>query len=122
MTLNKDQFSPQCRRGAVWIILYTERSNLKIIALLLAVSTLIGSAYGREDRKAITPPEGLTNLSLSQVIAAVLEHNPMIQSAGAKWIAARERVPQAGAWEDLKVGTNIVLGRFVSVPANAFTD
>ena len=46
----------------------------------------------------------------------------MIQSARAKWIAARERIPQAGAWEDLKVGTNIVLGRFVSVPANAFTD
>ena len=61
-------------------------------------------------------------LSLSQVITAVLEHNPMIQSARAKWLAARERIPQAGAWEDLKVGTNIVLGRFVSVPANAFTD
>jgi outer membrane protein TolC len=83
---------------------------------------LIGNAYGREDRKAINSPEGLTNLSLSQVIAAVLEHNPMIQSARAKWLAARERIPQAGAWEDLKVGTNIVLGRFVSVPANAFTD
>ena len=99
--LNKDQFSSQRRRGAVWIILYTERSNLKIIALLLAVSTFIGNAYGREDRKAITPPEGLTNLSLSQVIAAVLEHNPMIQSARAKWLAARQRIPQAAAWEDL---------------------
>ena len=120
--LNKDQFSPQCRRVAVWIIFYAEGSNLKIFALLLAVSTFIGHAYGREDRKAINPPEGLTNLSLSQVIAAVLEHNPMIQSARAKWLAARERIPQAGAWEDLKVGTSIVLGRFVSVPANAFTD
>jgi outer membrane protein, heavy metal efflux system len=36
--------------------------------------------------------------------------------------AAKERIPQAAAWEDLKVGTDIVLGRFVSVPANAFTD
>jgi outer membrane protein TolC len=94
--------------------------NLQILPVLLAVSTLIGHAYGREGRKAINPPGG--NLSLSEVIAAVLEHNPMIQSARAKWIAARERIPQAGAWEDLKVGTNIVLGRFVSVPANAFTD
>ena len=84
MTLNKDQFSPQCRRRAVWIILYAERSNLKIIALLLAVSALIGNACGREDRKAINPPGGLTNLSLSQVIAGVLEHNPVIQSARAK--------------------------------------
>jgi len=102
--------------------LYTERSNLKIIALLLAVSTLVVNAYGREALKAINPAEGLTNLSLSQVIAAVLAHNPMIQSARAKWLAARERIPQARAWEDLKVGTTIVLGRFVSVPANAFTD
>jgi len=120
--LNKDQFSPQCRRVAVWIIFYAEGSNLKIFALLLALSALIGNAYGREGRKAIDPPEGLTNVSLSQVIAAVLEHNPMIRSARAKWLAARERIPQAGAWEDLKVGTSIVLGRFVSVPANAFTD
>jgi len=120
--LNKDQFSPQCRPSPVWIILCIERSNFKIIALLLAVSTLIGNDYGREGRKAINPPEVLTNLSLSQVIAAVLEHNPMIRSARAKWLAVRQRIPQAGAWEDLKVGTTIVLGRFVSVPANAFTD
>jgi outer membrane protein TolC len=118
--LNKNQFSPQCRRGPIWISFWTERLNLQILPVLLAVSTLIGHAYGREGRKAINPPGG--NLSLSEVIAAVLEHNPMIQSARAKWIAARERIPQAGAWEDLKVGTNIVLGRFVSVPANAFTD
>jgi outer membrane protein TolC len=90
--------------------------------VLLAVSALIGNADGREGRKAINLPEGLTNLSLSQVVAAVLERNPMVQSARAKWLAARQRIPQAGAWEDLKVGTTIVLGRFVSVPANAFTD
>jgi hypothetical protein len=46
----------------------------------------------------------------------------MIQSARAKWVAAKERIPQAAACEDLRVGTNIVFGRFVSVPANAFTD
>jgi outer membrane protein TolC len=118
--LNKDEFSPQCRLAPVWVFFWTERLKLQILPVLLAVLTLIGHAYGREGRKAINPPGG--NLSLSQVIAAVLEHNPMIQSARAKWIAARERVPQAGAWEDLKVGTNIVLGRFVSVTANAFTD
>jgi outer membrane protein TolC len=120
--LNEHQISPQSRRGAVSIIFWTERLNLEIFPLLLAVLALIGNAYGREGRKAIKPPGELTNLSLSQVIAVVLKHNPMIQSARAKWLAARERVPQAGAWEDLKVGTNIVLGRFVSVPANAFTD
>jgi cobalt-zinc-cadmium efflux system outer membrane protein len=120
--LNKDQFSPQCCLLPVWVFFWTDRLKFQILPVLLAVSTLIGHAYGREGRKAINPAVGLTNLSLSQVIAAVLEHNPMIQSARAKWAAARERIPQAGAWEDLKVGTNIVLGRFVSVPANAFTD
>jgi len=120
--LNKDQFSPQCCLLPVWIFFWTDRLKFQILPVLLAVSTLIGHAYGREGRKAINPAAGLTNLSLSQVIAAVLERNPMIQSARAKWAAARERIPQAGAWEDLKVGTNIVLGRFVSVPANAFTD
>ena len=120
--LNKDESSPQCRLLPVWILFWTERFKFQILPVLLAVSTLTGHAYGREGRKASNPPAGLTNLSLSQVIAEVLEHNPMIQSARAKWAAARERIPQAGAWEDLKVGTNIVLGRFVSVPANAFTD
>jgi cobalt-zinc-cadmium efflux system outer membrane protein len=90
--------------------------------VLLAVSTLIGQTYGREGHKAMNQSEESTSLSMSQVIASVLAHNPMIQSAQAKWFAAKERIPQAAAWEDLKVGTNIVLGRFVSIPANAFTD
>ncbi len=90
--------------------------------MLLVMSTLISQTFSREGRKATNPAEGSAGLSLSQVVASVREHNPMIQSARAKWIASKERIPQAAAWEDLKVGTNIVLGRFVSVPANAFTD
>jgi cobalt-zinc-cadmium efflux system outer membrane protein len=95
---------------------------LQILLFLLAVSSLTGQTYGREGGKAMNPPEGSGRLSLSQVIASVLAHNPMIQSAQAKWFAAKERIPQSAAWEDLRVGTNIVFGRFVSVPANAFTD
>jgi outer membrane protein TolC len=94
----------------------------QIFLMLLVISTMLGQTTGGETRKPTDPLAGSKTLSLSQVIAVVLEHNPMIQSARAKWAAARERIPQAGAWEDLKVGTNIVLGRFVSVPANAFTD
>jgi len=93
-----------------------------IFLMLLVISTMLGQTSGGESRKPTDPLGGSKTLSLSQIIAVVLEHNPMIQSARAKWIAARERIAQAGAWEDLKVGTNIVLGRFVSVPANAFTD
>src|SRR5689334_3787383 len=34
----------------------------------------------------------------------------------------KARVPQAIAWEDLRVGVDSVAGRFVSIPANAFMD
>jgi cobalt-zinc-cadmium efflux system outer membrane protein len=120
--VNKAEFSPQCRWRLIWNIFRTGRLNLQILLVLVAMSTLISQTSSREGRKAMNPSEGSTSLSLSQVVASVREHNPMIQSARAKWIASKERIPQAAAWEDLKVGTNIVLGRFVSVPANAFTD
>ena len=120
--LNEHEFSPYRPRRPIWIILWAERLDSQILLVLVAVSTLIGQTYGGEVRKAMNPSEGSTSLSLSQVIASVLAHNPMIQSARTKWLAAKERIPQAAAWEDLRVGTNIVLGRFVSVPANAFTD
>jgi len=120
--LNEHEFSPYRPRRPIWIILWAERLDSQILLVLLAASTLIGQSYGREVRKAMNPSDGSTSHSMSQVIASVLAHNPMIQSARAKWLAAKERIPQAAAWEDLKVGTNIVLGRLVSVPANAFTD
>ena len=120
--LNKYEFSPYHPQRRTWTIFRAERLDPQLLLVLLAVSTLIGQTYGREGRKATNPPEGSTSLSMSQVIASVLADNPMIQSARAKWFAAKERIPQAAAWEDLRVGTNFVFGRFVSVPANAFTD
>jgi outer membrane protein, heavy metal efflux system len=94
----------------------------RTILTFLVISIMLRQTPGGESSKPADPFKGSKTLSLSQVIAVVLEHNPMIRSARAKWIAAKERIPQAGAWDDLKVGTNIVFGRFVSVPANAFTD
>ena len=120
--LNKYEFSPYHPERRTWNNFRGERLDLQLLLVLLAVSTLIGQTYGREVRKAMNPSEGSTGLCMSQVIASVLAHNPMIQSARAKWLAAKERIPQAAAWEDLRVGTNFVFGRFVSVPANAFTD
>jgi cobalt-zinc-cadmium efflux system outer membrane protein len=119
--LNKYE-SPYHSQRRVCFILWAGPFDPKILLVLLAVSILIGQTHGREARTATDPSEGSSNLSLSQVIASVLAHNPMIQSAQAKWFAAKERIPQAAAWEDLRIGTNVVFGRFVSVPANAFTD
>ncbi len=94
----------------------------RLFLALFAALALIGETHGREGRKARNSPEAANSFSLSQVMASVLARNPTIKSAQAKWLAAKERIPQAAAWGDLKVGTDIVFGRFVNVPANAFTD
>lgn len=53
---------------------------------------------------------------------AVLARNPAIEEARQKWEAARERVIQEAAWDDLKVSVNSVAGRFVNISPNAFAD
>ena len=63
-----------------------------------------------------------TSISLSAVTDAVLAGNPEIKEARARWEAMRQRVPQAAAWDDLKVGASTKLARFVDVAANSFTD
>lgn len=62
------------------------------------------------------------DLSLGEVTEAVLAHNPRIEEARAKWAAMKERVPQSAAWADLRVSADSVLGRFVNISPNAFTD
>jgi len=62
------------------------------------------------------------SLSIEHVEMAVLKENPSLKAARAKWEAAKQRVPQARAWEDLRGGFDTVAGRFVDVPRNSFTD
>ncbi|MDR3406484.1 MAG: TolC family protein [Chthoniobacter sp.] len=78
---------------------------------------------------AETPPKTLgdapiasSSLSLNAVTEAVLANNPTIKEARAKWEALKQRVPQAAAWDDLKVGASTRLGRFVEISRNGFTD
>ena len=61
-------------------------------------------------------------LSLDAATLAALAHNPSLKEARAKWEATKQRVPQAVAWDDLKVSANTRLGRFVDVATNSFTD
>jgi outer membrane protein TolC len=61
-------------------------------------------------------------LSLSEVTSIVLERNPAIQQALRRWQAARQRVPQAAAWDDLTVKGDSRVARFVDVPPQSFTD
>src|SRR5438132_12010564 len=64
----------------------------------------------------------LARLSLNEVTRAVLDRNPAIQQALRKWAAAKQRVTQQAAWEDVKVSGNTRAARFVDVAPNSFTD
>jgi cobalt-zinc-cadmium efflux system outer membrane protein len=61
-------------------------------------------------------------LSLSEVIRVVAEHNPSVKAAEERWQAMKARVPQAAAWEDLRLQGDSRVERFVTIPTNAFTD
>jgi outer membrane protein, heavy metal efflux system len=61
-------------------------------------------------------------LTLGEVTNAVLANNAAIKEALNKWNAAKERVPQAAAWDDLKISAESRVGRFVRVPPNGFMD
>jgi outer membrane protein, heavy metal efflux system len=61
-------------------------------------------------------------LSLGEVTAAVLAHNPALAASRQKWEAAKKRIVQEGAWDDLKVSASSVTARFVDIAPNAFTD
>ena len=91
----------------------------KTFSILLATSLLLRSqiaANGGEEGAASS------RLSLSEVTSAVLANNPAIKGALKKWNAARARVPQAGSWDDPRLGGDSRVHRFVDIPPNAFTD
>ena len=45
-----------------------------------------------------------------------------VAAARARWRMATQRIPQAAGWEDPKLNFRSLLGRFVQIPANGFTD
>jgi outer membrane protein TolC len=60
--------------------------------------------------------------SLSEVLRAVTNDNPALKAARARWQAARERVPQAAAWEDPKLDANQVVKRYPKAMPESMTD
>ena len=63
-----------------------------------------------------------TSISLREVTSAVLADNPAIQQALRKWEAAKQRVTQEGAWDDLRISGMSRVRRYVDIPPNAFSD
>src|SRR5438552_13311859 len=61
-------------------------------------------------------------ISLREVTSVVLANNPSIKEAENRWRAARQRVRQANAWDDPRIGGESRVRRFVDVPPNAFAD
>ena len=68
------------------------------------------------------PTAQRARISLGEVTSVVLANNPAIQQSLRKWGAAKARVTQEAAWDDLKVSGNSRAARFVDVAPNAFTD
>jgi outer membrane protein, heavy metal efflux system len=88
----------------------------------LAELTVTAQTFGRDGRNSANSSLERDAFSLNQVLARVFENNPTIQAARARWTAARERIPQAAAWDDPRLTGGTVFGRFVTIPANSFTD
>jgi cobalt-zinc-cadmium efflux system outer membrane protein len=61
-------------------------------------------------------------LTLNDAVTAALQNNLSIKTARAKWESAKQRIPQAAAWEDPKLSVNSLLGRFVDISRNGFAD
>jgi outer membrane protein, heavy metal efflux system len=81
---------------------------------LVSISRAESGDAGSEAQRA--------RISLGEVTSVVLAKNPAIQQALRKWSAAKERVSQEAAWDDLKVGGSSRAARFVEIAPNSFTD
>jgi outer membrane protein TolC len=81
---------------------------------LVSISRAESGDAGSEAQRA--------RISLGEVTSIVLANNPAIQQALRKWGAAKARVTQEGAWDDLRVSGSSRAARFVDVAPNAFTD
>jgi len=92
--------------------------KLNLICLLIVTAPLVAAAEVNKP-DADGPSDAL---SLDQVVNEVLRNNPSLKAARASWEAMKQRIPQARAWEDLRVGIDATVDRFVEMPRNAMTD
>jgi outer membrane protein TolC len=68
------------------------------------------------------PASAAERLSLTEIVNVALRDNASIKAARAKWDMMKARVPQAGAWDDLRAGVDWRAERSVAVPPNSFMD
>src|SRR5262245_34935275 len=87
-----------------------------LIFFLLAVVATRAHSQGQP------PPFTNTLLLLDTVVIEVLSNNPALKSARANWEAMKERVPQARAWSDPRLGFDSTVARFVDLQPNSMPD
>jgi cobalt-zinc-cadmium efflux system outer membrane protein len=88
------------------------------LLLYLALTSIVRA----EDHAHAEFEASRSRISLREVTSIVLASNPAIQQALRRWNAAKERVTQEGAWDDLRVSGSSRTARFVDVAPNAFAD
>lgn len=69
---------------------------------------------------AISAYANAETLTEEAIVQTVLRENQTLKAANARWIAARERVPQAKAWDDPMAGVDVE--RFGTTKFSTFTD
>jgi outer membrane protein, heavy metal efflux system len=94
---------------------------MKLGALMIFVLTP-GAAVLAQEPMSKAKQTKTGQLALSDAVTAALENNPAIKASRAKWESARQRIPQAAAWEDSRLTVNSLLGRFVDISRNGFAD
>lgn len=94
---------------------------LRLLTFASFSALALGPACGQEMAATAAPPPG-PPLSLERVTRAALQKNPAIKAARATWQSKRERIEQEAAWEDPKLTFRSLLGRFVDIGPNGFTD
>jgi outer membrane protein, heavy metal efflux system len=94
---------------------------MKLGGLMICILTPGVAALAQESTSK-TRQAKAGQLTLKGAVEAALENNPSIKTARAKWESARQRIPQAAAWEDPKLTVNSLLGRFVDISRNGFAD
>src|SRR5215813_12601609 len=69
---------------------------------LLSLTLALAARAGHEEE-----PRSHADLSLRDVVRAVLAQNASIKAARAKWEMIKARVPQARAWDDPMIGADV---------------
>jgi outer membrane protein TolC len=94
---------------------------MKLGALLICILAPAAAARTQEPMSKSKQTK-MGQLTLNETVTTALQNNPSIKAARAKWESAKQRIPQAAAWEDPKLSVNSLLGRFVDISPNGFAD